>query len=156
MNRPRRTGVSLIEVIACTAIVAVMIVPIASVMRASAQSIALSNGGGSVESDLRSGLRWAVQVIRDGEVTGVGGRRLTLQMPDSSTATVEVRNRNLVLVNGTNQTIITEDVRDVRFQSINRVTLPVSRSGVLITLRARDSNGVLVSVDATIAHRPQT
>lgn len=151
----RRRGFSLIEVIVCTGIVAVMVVPIAGVIRASGQSIAQADGSVSVEANLRTGLRWVSQAIRDGDIVSVRGRRLTIRMPDNSLADIEMRRGNLVLVSGADVTVLTEGIRDVRFLAVNRVSPPVSRTGIVITLQSRDASGGLITIDTTIAHRPQ-
>ena len=146
---------SLIEVIVCTAIVAVMLVPIAGVIRASGQSISQATGTASVEARLRTGLRWLAAAIRQGDVVAIRTRRLTLRMPDTSIATVDVRRGRFVINNNGTETTLVEGVRDVQFQVINRVTPPVTRTGLSVSLRARDPNGGWVTVTSAIAEPPQ-
>ena len=152
----RRRGISLIEVIACTALVAIMIVPIAGVVRASAQSIAQANGSASTEARLRSSLRWVAQTIRESDIVTVGSTRLIVQLPDTSVGTFEVRSGDLVLTSGGNQTVLIESVRDIRFASLNHGSPPLTRAGLAISLRAQDASGNgWVTVNAIIAEPPQ-
>lgn len=155
--RPKRnrSGISLIEVIACTAILAVMMVPIAGVIRASAQSFAAASGTASVDARLRHALRWVSQSVRQSEVLTLGNRRLTLQMPDASVVSIEVRGGDLVMVQGVDEIVIAEDIRDVRFQAIQRSTPPVIRTGLSVTLRARDADGNWMTETAVVSHRYQ-
>ena len=150
-----RAAVSLIEVIACMAIVGVMIVPIAGVIRASGQSIHAASGNHSVQASLRTGLRWVAQTIRDGQVLAVQNRRLTLKLADGRTARIEVRGNELLMLSGRDQVVLAEGVRDVEFRSLVTGSRPPARVGVSITLRARDNSGSLTSVAATVAYRPQ-
>ena len=76
----KRLGVSLIEVIACTALVAIMIVPIAGVIRASGQAIAQSDLDTSTEAKMRRGLCWLSDSIRDGQLLGVGSNEMKLTL----------------------------------------------------------------------------
>ncbi len=156
MNRPApRRGISLIEVIAATAIIAVMIVPIAGVMRASSQSIAAAEGDASDEASMRTALRWLSTTVRDSDVLRVRSRRLVLRLSDGNTASIQVRRRNLVMRIGTDETILCQGVRDVQFQAINRVTPPVSRTGIRVTARMRDADGNWTTVENTISELPQ-
>lgn len=160
MNRCRRkfhlrAGVSLIEVIACTAIVGVMIVPIAGVIRASGQSIQAAGGNHNVQATLRTGLRWVAQTIRDGQLLAVQNRRLMLKLADGRTARIEVRGNELLMISGRDQIVLAEGVQGAEFRSLVTSSRPPARVGVSITLRARDSAGSLTSIAATVADRPQ-
>lgn len=155
-QRQHRRGISLIEVIACTALVAIMIVPIAGVIRASTQSIASAEGDTSTHGKLRVGLRWLQDTIRESDVLAVGGRQLGLRLSDGRIVTIRVQAGNLVLIDGVNQTILVEAVRDIRFTSLRRITPPRNRVGISMTLRARDLVTLQwVSVTATTAETPQ-
>ncbi len=155
-RRKRRYAISLLEVIACTAIVAVMIVPIAGVIRASSQSIATATGNTSVQAGLRTGLRWVASTVRDSDILAVNTRRLTLRLSDSSVARIEVRRGNLVLLRGNDETVLVDGVREVQFRAINRVTPPIAQTGLAISLRAQDAaSGQWVTVNSTIAVPPQ-
>jgi hypothetical protein len=145
-----------LEVIICTGLVAVMIVPIASVIRASSQSIAQSQGSTSTSADLRRGLSWVGDSLRDGALVAVTSRRLTLQLNTGDTVRIEVVGGDLVLDDGTVETTIVENVRDVRFALQNQVSPPNKPIGLTMSLRARDSlTSQLVTVNSTIALPPQ-
>ncbi len=151
-----RRGLGLIEVIVCTAMVAVMIVPIAAVIRASGQSIAQSNGNNSTAATLRSGLRWLGDNIREGAVISVQTNRLQLRLPSGDVATVQVRNGVLELDDGRTRTTLAENVRDIRFAELNQTAPPSTRIGLAISLRARDTaTQAWVTVNSTIAIPPQ-
>jgi hypothetical protein len=154
-NLHPRAGVSLIEVIACTAIVGVMIVPIAGVIRASGQSIQAAAGSNSTQATLRTGLRWVAQTIRDGQVLAVQNRRLTLKLADGRTARIEVRGNQLLMISGSDQSVLADGVREAEFRSLVTGSSPPIRVGVSITLRARDASGAVTSIAASVAYRPQ-
>jgi hypothetical protein len=152
-----RAGIGLIEVIACTALVAVMIIPIAAVIRASGQSIAQADGSTSVEAELRRGLRWLGETIRDGDVIRVRTRQLQIRLSSGNVATIRVRRGTLILDDGASQVVLAENVRDIRFIDRTQLAPPRTRIGVSISLRARDgATGTWVSVDSTVAIPPQT
>ena len=151
-----RCGIGLIEVIVCTALVAVMIVPIASVVRSSSQSIARADGSTSTEADMRRGLRWLGETIRDSDVLLVRPRLLRLRLSSGDVANVRVRRGTLWMDDGSSQTALVENVRDIRFTDRIRATPPSTRIGVSMTLRARDPvTRLWVTVDSTVAIPPQ-
>jgi hypothetical protein len=153
--KPHRRGIGLMEVIVCTALVAVMIVPIAGVIRASGQSIARSEGSASTEAELRRGLRWLGDTIRDSDVLVVRSNQLRLRLSSGDVATIRVRRGTLELDDGSIQTALAENVRDIRFSELNRTT-PSTRIGVSMVLRARDPvTRLWVTVDSTVAIPPQ-
>ena len=155
-HRSRRLGIGLIEVIICTALVAVMIIPIAGVIRTSGQAISMSNGSTSTEASLRSGLRWLRDAVRDGTIVSIQARRLQILLESGDLATVEVRNGDLVMDDGRSQFALVENVRDIRFGEVRQSAPPAGRTGVTMTLRARDTvTGLGVTVDSTVAIPPQ-
>lgn len=155
-NHSRRRGIGLLEVIICTAMVAVMIIPIAGVIRTSGQAISQSNGDNSTEASLRSGLRWLRDAVRDGSVVSVRARSLQVLLSSGDLATVEVRRGNLVMDDGRSQFALAENVRDIRFSELQQLNPPRTRVGVTMTLRARDpATGLTVAVDSTVAIPPQ-
>ena len=152
----KSAGLSLLEVIACTALVSVLMIPIASVMRASTQTMAQTQGGHSTPSDLRTAMRWTGDSLRQGTLVSVATRRLTMQLASGDVVRVFVARRNLVVDDGTNQTIIAEDVRDVQFTLHQQTAPPRKATGVSMTLRATDKHsGELISVSSVIAIPPQ-
>jgi hypothetical protein len=151
-----RRGIGLLEVIVCTALVAVMIIPIAGVIRTSGQAISQSNGSTSTEASLRSGLRWLRDSVRDGTVVSVRPRRLQVLLSSGDLATVQVRSGDLVIDDGRSQFALAENVRDIRFREVRQVAPPAARTGVTMTLRARDPvTRAWVTVDSTVAIPPQ-
>jgi hypothetical protein len=152
MNQHRkRQGVSLLEVIACTALVAVMIVPIAGVIRASGQAIQQSDGAVSTEARLRRGLHWLADAVRDGTIVSVQNRRLTVQPATGGPVSIEVQAGTLVMTDGSDLTVILQDVRDIRFTRINQTTPPNDLAGVTMALRARDpATRQFVTVNGTV------
>lgn len=154
--KPHRRGVGLLEVMICTALVAVMVIPIAGVIRASAQSIARADGSDSTEADLRQSLRWLASTIRDSDILSVRARRLQLRLSNGDVAQVRVRRGTLWLDDGTSQTAIAEGVRDILFAERRQAGPPGNRIGVTMTLRARDPiTRVFITVDSTVAIPPQ-
>jgi hypothetical protein len=137
-QRLKRPGISLLEVIACTALVAVMIVPIAGVIRASGQSIQQADGAVSTEARLRRGLHWLADSVRDTNIVSVQPRRLTVQPTTGGPISIEVQGGALVMTDGSDVTMIVEDVRDIRFTQINQTVPPNDLAGVTMSLRARD------------------
>lgn len=156
VSKFRRRGIGLIEVIVCTALVAVMVIPIAGVIRASGKSIARADGSASTEAELRRGLRWLGDTIRDGDVLVVRARQLQIRLSSGDVATIRVRRGALLLDDGSIQTTLAENVRDIRFTELVRTTPPSTRIGVSMVLRARDPvTRLWVTVDSTIAIPPQ-
>ncbi len=150
--RIKRQGISLLEVIACTALVAVMIVPIAGVIRASGQSIQQADGAVSTEAKLRRGLHWICDSVRDANLVAVQARRLTLQPSGGGQLTIEVQAGSLVMSDGTDVTTIVSDVRDISFTQINQSVPPNNLAGVTMSLRARDPvTRQFVTVNGTVA-----
>ncbi len=155
-HHSRRRGIGLLEVIICTALVAVMIIPIAGVIRTSGQAISLSNGSTSTEASLRSGLRWLRDAVRDGTIVSVQARRLQILLDSGDLATVEVRSGNLVMDDGRSQFALVENVRDIRFGELRQIAPPAARTGVTMSLRAQDPvTRQWVTVDSTVAIAPQ-
>ena len=151
-SRTSRRGISLLEVIACTALVAVMIVPIAGVIRTSGQSISQAQGDPSTEAKLRRGLLWLGDYVRNGSIVGVRSARLSVLPSGGSPVEIRVSRNNLVLSDGTDTTVIVEDVRDIEFSAINQATPPNSLVGLTMRLRARDPNsGQIATVDSTVS-----
>ncbi len=140
-NRPKkRLGVSLIEVIACTALVAIMMVPIAGVIRASGQAIAQSDLDASTEAKMRRGLRWLSDSIRDGQLLGVGTNEMSLTLKSGLDVKFMIDQDNLVMTDGRDSVIVTEGVRQIQFAEINQSVLPNPTIGIGIKLSAVDPN----------------
>jgi hypothetical protein len=152
----RRRGIGLLEVIACTALVAMMIIPIAGVIRASGQAIAQANGSTSTEASLRSGLRWLQDAVRDGSIVSVQARRLEIIQASGDAATVQVSRGNLVMEDAQGESVLAKAVGDVHFRELTQIAPPQTRTGIQITLRARDSDtGQWVTLNSTVAIPPQ-
>ena len=128
----RRHGLGLIEVIVCTALVAVMIIPIAGVIHASGQSIARANGSSSTEAELRRGLRWLGDSIRDGNVLSVGASQMQIRLRSGDVVTARVQGGKLLLNDGISQTTLVENAANIRFTELKQTTPPRTRIGVSI------------------------
>lgn len=148
----RRRGIGLIEVIACTALVAILIAPIALVIRASSQSIAQSAGSTSIEAELRRSLRWITKVIRESDVTDVTNKVLELDLPNGNQGSVTEQNDSLILDDGDNEIVVMTDIKDVRFSEIRTNGNPKTRIGVEIRLRATDpATGEVIAVTTVVS-----
>ena len=155
-NMKSRRGIGLLEVIVCTALVAVMIIPIAGVIRTSGQAISRSNGSVSTEASLRTGLRWLGDTVRDGNIVSVRTRSLQVMLPSGAVATVQVRGGNLVMNDGRSEFALAENVRDIQFLEIRQTAPPRTRTGITMRLRARDAaTGQTVTVGSTVSIAPQ-
>lgn len=154
-RRPRH-GIGLLEVIVCTGLVAIMIIPIAGVIRASSKSIERADGSISTEADLRTGLRWLGQVVRDSQIVSVRPRRIQLRLSDGTAAIVYVRRQTLWLDDGSNASSISENIRDIRFTEILQTAPPRNRIGISIAVSANHPDtGRLVTINTTVAIPPQ-
>jgi hypothetical protein len=152
----RRQGLGLLEVIICCGLLAVMMVPIAGVIRASGRSIAMSEGNGTLEAKMRESLRWLADAVRDGTLGSVQTRRITLQLSGGSNVAVEVQRGALIADDGSGPVTLLSDVRDVRFSLLNQVAAPRQPIGLSISLRAIDpTTKKLVTINSTIALPPQ-
>ncbi len=143
-NLSRRRGIGLLEVIVCTALVAVMIIPMAGVIRSSGLAISQSNGSTSTEASLRSGLRWLRDAVRDGSVVSVQARRLQVLLSSGDVAMFEVRSGDLVMDDGRSQFSLAENVRDIRFREFRQVAPPANENGRLHDIAgSRSENGLV-------------
>ncbi|MGB7325592.1 MAG: hypothetical protein WBD31_12030 [Rubripirellula sp.] len=152
----RRQGISLIEVIACTAIVAVMIVPIASVIRASGRAIA-SSAEMNNEAKLRSGIRWVKDTIHSGTVVDIGSRNLTLVMASGDKAELVLDSSNLIFSDGRTKTVVLENVGRFECEAIMRSEKPISMIGVAIRIEGKDPRtGAAFKLESLVATAPQS
>ena len=152
---PRR-GIGLLEVIVCTALVALMIVPLAAVIQASTRSIARANGSPSTEAELRRALWWVSNTIRDGQLVSVRSNRLQVQTRQGDVATFRVSRGTLWMEDGEGAMAMVESVRSVRFTEQTQAASPQTRTGLTIEIRARDSRtGDPVTVRSTLSIPPQ-
>ena len=156
VSRPRkqvRNGLSLIEVIACTTIVAVLLVPIAAVVKDSGRTIRRLETDATVAQSLRSASSWLRDMIRPSFVLAIANNDLKLQLPTGKTAGVFRKGRDLVIDDGVNVSVIFEDIQDVRFQPLLTTDIPAKRVGLTMTITARDAvTGVTSSMLTTIAN----
>jgi hypothetical protein len=151
-----RRGIGLLEVIACTALVAVMMIPIAGVIRASGQSIRQAQGGGTTHASMRTTLRWLRETIQSGQVLAISASAIRLQTEDGRLVRIAVRSGDLVADDGATPIPLASDVRDIRFAPLRSSVPPHDRIGIQVRLRARDSStGQTVSVACVLAETPQ-
>lgn len=147
-----RGGLSLLEVIICTGLVAVMIVPLSGVIRASGKSIARAEGGETTEAEMRRGLLWLNDLVRDAEVLSVRSSSLQLRLASGNQATVQVSRGDLQLIEGSQRTTIVQDVRDASFRQSSQFFPPRRRTGVTTTIRKLDpQTQTWVTMDSTVA-----
>ena len=138
-KRPtKRLGVSLIEVIACTALVAIMIVPIAGIIRASGQAVAQSDLDSSTEAKMRRGLAWLSDSIRDGQLLGVGTNEMKLTLKSGLDVKFTIDDDNLVMTDGRDSVVVSEGVREIQFAEIKQSVSPNPTIGIEIKLSAID------------------
>ncbi|TWU34931.1 hypothetical protein [Novipirellula artificiosorum] len=159
-NRRLRYGISLLEVIACTALLAVMIVPIAGVIRASARSIADVEGTGdhSAQSELRGALNWLTLAVRDGVVLGIdrNGRSMKLQLRSGDVVEVTRYDDQLLMIENGAKTVLAEDVSDFALKTIENPAEPGQAIGIQVVLQSVDAvSRDRVSLTATIAQPTQ-
>lgn len=135
---PKRLGVSLLEVIACTALVAIMMVPIAGVIRASGQAVAQSDLDVSTEAKMRRGLRWLSDSIRDGKLLGVGTNEIKLTLKSGLDVKIMIDKDNLVMTDGRDSVVVTEGVREIHFSEIKQSVVPNKTIGIAMKMSAID------------------
>ncbi len=150
-NRRRRRAISLIEVIACTAIVAVMIVPIASVIRASGHAISRSTQMDQ-EAKLRSSVRWIKDTIHTGNVIDVGSRHLTLVTASGLKSELRLDSGRLVFSDGDTKTVVLENVSRFACDPIMRHANPARMIGVEIRIEGKNpQTGAAYDFECVIA-----
>ena len=133
-----RLGVSLIEVIACTALVAILIAPLAGVIRASGRSIASAQGGGNGHVALRQSLSWLANSIRAATVIDTDGKAIKMQLADGKAVRVYVDRGTLLMTDGRDRTIIAENVDKIAVKVIED---PIDRSvtrGIVVEVEMTD------------------
>lgn len=131
-----RAGLSLLEVIACTILVTFLMVPIAGVIRASAQAIERTTADGTLESQARRSLRWLtvkLDVPMDGPVSVSRRGDAFRFISQGQTTTVSVQSQQLIWENSTTRT---------------RIVLAENVTGFGVS--PRDSNGVTLGLDIKI------
>ncbi|MEM9585635.1 MAG: hypothetical protein AAGA03_00015 [Planctomycetota bacterium] len=154
--RHRRAAISLIEVIACTVLVSIMIVPVAGILRASGQTLQQTQADEVTHDSCRQTLRWVSQTLRQSTILNVRSGRLQLQLPTGRVARLERRRGELQLNDGFDTTVLMDSVRSVRFEPLLTSGVPTTRVGVRITLEARDPNTRdLIRMDTVVAEPSQ-
>lgn len=147
-----RSGVSILEVIACTALVAVMMIPISGVIRASGQAISQSDLDSSTEARMRGGLRWFADAIRDGSVLGLGNTEMKLTLASGKDVKFTIIDGDLVMTDGTDVVVVAEDVQAIQFAPIHQSTPPNALIGINMTLTAADPvSGKVVAIQSMVA-----
>ncbi|WP_442510770.1 type IV pilus modification PilV family protein [Novipirellula sp. SH528] len=156
-KKSRRHGISLIEVIACTALVAILFVPIAGVIRASARTIASAQSGGSTAAGLQNTLAWVSGMIDDGTVVSANASSLTLQRRDGTIVKIARSSNQLVMSDGkSTDVVLAENILDFAVRSIVQPK-PSSRwVGLEIDLVGLDTSGNRKVLEtATVVFPPQ-
>ncbi|TWT52823.1 hypothetical protein Pla22_04510 [Rubripirellula amarantea] len=154
-NIPIRKGISLIEVIACTAILAIMMVPLASLMRSSRMSLARSQSI-SVVDQLQDTSRWIRQAVSDGTLVDAQSDAIKLVMASGQTVKVYRQNRDLVLDDGREQVILLEEIEDVAFGDIRQSSSPGKLIGLKMQIRKRDAaSGKTEETTTIVSIEPQ-
>ena len=133
----RHHGISLIEVIACMAIVGIMMVPITSVMRSSRQAITFAEGS-TPETDLRDGSRWLGHLIQDNTLIATQSDGVVLQMTTGDLVKIYVDNDELVMNNGNEAVVLMSDVVSAEFAEIKQSTHPGELIGVRMKIDTLD------------------
>lgn len=131
-----RSGLSLLEVIACTVLVTFLMVPIAGVLRASAQAIQRTTAGGTLESQARRSLRWLateLDIPMDAPVSVSSRQNQFRFLTQGESIRVFVQARQLVWENVTTR---------------SRIVLAENVSGFRVETRV--SNGEVLGMDVTI------
>ncbi|MDA8746352.1 hypothetical protein N9N28_17150 [Rubripirellula amarantea] len=154
-NIPIRKGISLIEVIACTAILAIMMVPLASLMRSSRMSLARSQSI-SVVDQLQDTSRWIRQAVSDGTLVDAQSDAIKLVMASGQTVKVYRQNRDLILDDGREQVILLEGIEDVAFGDIRQSSSPGKLIGLKMQIRKRDAaSGKTEETTTIVSIEPQ-
>lgn len=134
----QRAGIGLLEVVVCTGLVAMMILPLAAVIRCSGQALADVNQFGSTAEEMRQGLRYVSELIRAGAITKFDEDSLTIDFSDGKPAIVRVRKERLeVRQDGVNLKLV-PNVQQLKFIERKQSSDPGLRSGVEIQLLAKD------------------
>ncbi|KAA1259999.1 hypothetical protein LF1_25370 [Rubripirellula obstinata] len=138
-DRPgnRRDGISLIEVIACMAIVGIMMVPISSVMRSSRQAVTHAESR-SPETDLRDGSRWLRRLIQDNTLVETHSDVVVLKLNTGDYVKIYATNDELVMDNGKEAVVLMTDVLGAEFGEIKQATAPGNVIGVKMAIYVLD------------------
>ncbi len=144
-----RIGISLIEVIACTAIVAVLIVPIAAVVKTSGRAITRIESGASTPEKVRAAGTWLRDTLRPCVVHAIEKDRLKFQLPDGNGAAVYLNDHALVMETGSAISKLCTDVDQVRFEPLLTSDGSARRVGLAMTIVARSATTGAVSTTLT-------
>ncbi|GAA5505333.1 hypothetical protein [Novipirellula caenicola] len=156
-QKTRRRGISLIEVIACTGLVAILFVPIAGVIRASARSIASAQADGSTAEELQHTLTWLSQTIDDGTVVSMNASSLTLQRRDAAIVKVFRSDNQLVMSDGKSMDVVlAENILDFTIRTIVQPKPSSKTVGLELELVGRDTTDNRKVVEtSTVVFPPQ-
>lgn len=115
MKASPRTGFSLIEVIICVGLVGIMLVPLASMMKASAHAWQDAESEGGPEAQLRRSAGWVHDTLRacDG-VVDIGKDWIEFQQAGARWR-MEVSKGQLRMRSGGNNILIADGVADIEF-----------------------------------------
>ena len=133
-----RAGISLIEVIACTAILAVMMVPLASVMRSSRMAVERTQDLSAVDQ-LQDTSRWIRQAVHDGTIVDAQNDVIKLILADGQTVKIYRHDRDLVLDNGREQVVLLQDVTSVAFGIIHQAADRTKVIGLKMQIQKHDA-----------------
>jgi hypothetical protein len=149
----KRAGLSLIEVIACTTIVAVLLIPIAAIVKDSGKTIRLLETDATVPQSLRSGSNWLRDTIRPSSILAIQSNLVRIRLPNGKSVSIFRKGRDLVMDDGVTASVVCKDIQDVRFQPLLTADVPAKRVGLQMTISARDvATGALSSLPTTVAN----
>ncbi len=148
-----RRAMSLIEVIACTAIVAVLIVPIAAVVKTSGRSITRLESASTTPEKNRSLGTWLRDTLRPCSIDAIAKDSLTFRFPDNSSASIYRSGRNLVMKTATNTSVLYDGIESVLFEPLLTSDAAARRVGLTMVITGRDpSTGATSALLTTIAN----
>jgi hypothetical protein len=154
-TRIARVGISLIEVIACMAIVGIMMVPISSLMRSSRQAISHAESR-SPEADLRDGSRWLRRLIQDNTLVQALPDVLLLKLTTGELVRVYVSKDELVMDNGKEVVLLMSDIVSVEFGEIKQSATPGNVIGLKMVINMLDTTtGNKESLTSVVSIPPQ-
>ncbi|QEG43537.1 type IV pilus modification PilV family protein [Roseimaritima ulvae] len=113
MHSHSRTGFSLIEVIICVGLVGIMLMPLASMMKASAHAWQDAEAEGGADARLRSSARWAHDtLLRCDGIVDTGKHWIEFQR-SGATWRMEIIGGQLRMRAGTQDILIADQVTDL-------------------------------------------
>jgi hypothetical protein len=149
-----RRGLSLLEVIMCTVVVALMLVPIVDLIRVSNRTLVRVEKGSTTAQRLQQASIWLRDTLRDSQIQSVVRNNIQLRLANGDVATLQTNNTQLILNTKSHSTIVCDDITGASWRELLTTTPPFTRTGVVLAIQANDPVKGPIEIETTVAVGP--